>query len=69
MESTGSTTSKADKKENTIPKDHFKFMPSINEQSLGEKQNRKKLQSLFDKYLKPQQNDMKSLDIQKEWGK
>ena len=37
MESTGSTTSKADKKENTIPKDHFKFLPSIGEQGLGEK--------------------------------
>ena len=53
MESTGSTTSKTDKKENTIPKDHFKYLPSIGEQGLGEKQNRKKLQALFDKYLKP----------------
>ena len=43
MESTGSTTSKTEKKENSIPKDHFKFLPSINEQGLGEKQNRKKL--------------------------
>ena len=43
MESTGSTTSKTEKKENSIPKDHFKFLPSINEQGLGEKNNRKKL--------------------------
>jgi hypothetical protein len=43
MESTGSTTSKADRKENAIPKDHFKFIPSIHEQGLGEKQNKKKL--------------------------
>jgi hypothetical protein len=28
-------------------------MPSIAEQGLGEKNNRKKLQALFDKYLKP----------------
>ena len=57
MESTGSTTSKTDKKENTIPKDHFKFLPAINEQSLGEKTNRKKLQIMFDRYLKPTQNE------------
>lgn len=69
MESTGSTTSKTDKKENTLKQDHFRFMPSIAEQGLGEKNNRKKLQALFDKYLKPQQNDSKTLDIQKEWGK
>lgn len=70
MESTGSTTSKTDgRKENTVPKDHFKFLPSIGEQGLSEKNNRKKLQTLFDRYLKPQQNDSKSLDIQKEWGR
>lgn len=69
MESTGSTTSKTDKKENSIPKDHFRFLPTIAEQGLAEKSNRKKLQALFDKYLKPAQNDHKSLDIQKEWGK
>jgi hypothetical protein len=54
MESTGSTTSKSDKRENSIPKDHFRFLPSIAELGLGEKQNKKKLQTLFDKYLKPQ---------------
>ena len=43
MESTGSTTSKSDKKENTIPKENFRFLPSISEFGLGEKQNRKKL--------------------------
>ena len=70
MESTGSTTSKdQNRKENSIPKDHFKFLPSIGEQGLGEKNNRKKLQTLFDRYLKPLQNESKSLDIQKEWGK
>jgi hypothetical protein len=53
MESTGSTTSKTDKKENSIPKDHYRYLPSILEQGLGEKNNRKKLQTLFDKYLKP----------------
>ena len=37
MESTGSTSSKVDKKENSIPKDNYKFIPSIHEQSLGEK--------------------------------
>lgn len=42
-DSTGSTTSKSDKKENGIPKDMFRFIPSINEQGLAEKQNRKKL--------------------------
>ena len=69
MESTGATPSKIEKKENTVSKDHFKFFPSIGEQGLGEKQNRKKLQVLFDRYLKPQQNDAKTLDIQKEWGR
>jgi hypothetical protein len=53
MDSTGATTSKIEKKENSVVKDHFKFIPSIGEQGLGEKQNRKKLQILFDKYLKP----------------
>jgi len=31
MDSTGSTTSKSDKRENSIPKDHIKFLPSIAE--------------------------------------
>jgi len=69
MESTGSTTSKSDKKENSIPKENQRFLPCISEFGLGEKQNRKKLQTLFDRYLRPQQNDSKTLDIQKEWGK
>jgi hypothetical protein len=43
MESTGSTTSKTDKKENTVIKDHWRFLPSISEHGLGEKHNRKKL--------------------------
>jgi hypothetical protein len=37
MESTGSTTSKTDAKEKSIPKDHWRFFPSITEQGLGEK--------------------------------
>ena len=71
MESTGSTTSKSEsKRENSIPKENFKYFPSIAEQGLSEnKNNKKKLQTLFDKYLKPKQNESKSLDIQKEWGK
>jgi hypothetical protein len=43
MDSTGSTTSKNDKKENGIPKDHYKYLLSIHEYGLGEKQNKKKL--------------------------
>jgi hypothetical protein len=31
MDSTGSTTSKAEKKENSIPKEMYKFLPSIQE--------------------------------------
>ena len=70
MESTGSTTSKSDKKENTFPQEKFKYIPCIAEQGLAEdKKNKKKLQTLFDKYMKPKQNEGKSLDIQKEWGK
>lgn len=52
----GSTTAKNDKRENFLDRDHMRFLPSINEQGLAEKHNRKKLQSLFDRYLKPQQN-------------
>jgi hypothetical protein len=64
MESTGSTTSKSDKRENSIPKENFKYIPSIVEFGLSEdKKNKKKLQILFDKYLKPKQNDAKALDI------
>ena len=43
MDSTGSTTSKSDKRENSIPKDHIKFLPSIAEQGLSDKNNKKKL--------------------------
>ena len=73
MESTGATgstsSSKVTKKENSIPADHYRFFPSISEQGLGDKSSKKKLQSYFDRFLKPQQNEAKSLDIQKEWGK
>lgn len=63
MDSTGSTFSKNDKKDISISKDHFKYFPSIQEQGLGEPNNRKKLQALFEKYLKPAQNESKTLDI------
>ena len=65
MESTGSTLSKVDKDKNqiTIPQDHYKFFPSIIERGLGEKTNRKKLYELFNKYLRPLQNDRKTIDI------
>ena len=54
MESTGSTPSKADKKENSIPKENYKYVPCISEFGLAEdKKNKRKLQTLFDKYLKP----------------
>jgi len=44
MESTGSTTSKSDKKENSIPKDNYKYIPAIAELGLAEdKKNKKKL--------------------------
>jgi len=65
MESTGGT----DRPAKDIPKEHYKYIPSIQEQGLSEKQNRKRLQTLFDKYLKPKQNDSKTLDISKEWGR
>ena len=68
MESTGSTTSKAKDSDVTIPKDHYKFFPSIAEQGLSDKANKKKLDGLCSKYLRPKQNDQKSLDIQKVWG-
>ena len=41
MDGTGATTSKIDKKENTIPKDHFKFIPSVGEQGLGQSVSRR----------------------------
>ena len=31
MESTGSTTSKTDKKENTLKQDHWRFLPAVAE--------------------------------------
>ena len=67
MESTGSTISKSDR--NELPKEHWRFIPSIGEQHLGDNSKRKKLQILFDRYLKPQQSESKAQDVQKEWGK
>jgi hypothetical protein len=37
MESTGSTSMKTEGKEKSIPKDHWRFFPSITEQGLNEK--------------------------------
>ena len=69
MEGTGGTSApKGEKTGNSIPKDNYRFIPAISEQGLGEKPQKKKLQMLFDYYLKPQQNESKTLDIQKQWG-
>lgn len=65
MESTGGIGG-IDRISKEIPKDHFKYLPSIAEEGLGEKNNRKKLQVMFDKYLKPKQP---KTEIQKEWGR
>ena len=66
MDSTGSTTSKEPKigaggaaskdgkKENAVPKEHWKYFPSIQEFGLNDKNNKKRLQYLFDSYLRPQ---------------
>lgn len=62
MDSTGSTGgpkepktgSKDGKRENTLPKEAYKYFPSIQEFSLNDKNNKKRLQYLFDAYLKPQ---------------
>ena len=62
MEGTGGTTEEK-KSQNEIPKSMWKYLPSIHEQGLADKGNTKKRQSLFDSYLKPNQNDSKSLDI------
>lgn len=43
MESTGGSATKQDRAAKEIPKDHHRFLPSIGEQGLGEKNNRKKL--------------------------
>ena len=61
-DSTGSTTSK-EMTDKTLPQNQWKYFPSIEEQGLSEKSNRKKLQVLFNRYLKPEQNATKSLDI------
>ena len=69
MDGTGSTTSKEHGKEKGLPKEHWKYLHSIHEFQLSEKTNKKRLQYLFDCYLKPSQNESKSLDISKEWAK
>jgi hypothetical protein len=51
-DSTGSTTSSSPDK--TLPQSQWKYFPSIEEQGLGEKSNRKRLQTLFNRYLKPE---------------
>ena len=62
-DSTGSTTSKSEASDKVLPQSQWKYFPSIEEQGLSEKSNRKKLQTLFNRYLKPEQNATKSLDI------
>lgn len=84
MDSTGSTTSKEaktlmgggvggagkdGKRENALPKEAWKYLPSIQEFGLNDKNNKKRLQYLFDAYLRPQQNESKTLEITKEWGR
>ena len=44
MESTGGSATKQDSRAaKEIPKEHFKYFPSIGDQGLAEKTNRKKL--------------------------
>ena len=46
MEGTGGTSApKGEKTGNSIPKDNYRFIPAISEQGLGEKPQKKKLQS------------------------
>ena len=52
----GSTTSKSEAADKTLPTSQYKYFPSIEEQGLSEKSNKKKLQTLFNRYLKPEQN-------------
>ena len=59
----GSTTSKSEVADKQLPSSQYKYFPSIEEQGLSEKSNKKKLQVLFNRYLKPEQNATKSLDI------
>jgi hypothetical protein len=60
---------KEGKRENSLPKDAWKYLPSISEFGLNDKNNKKRLQYLFDSYLRPQQNESKTLEITKEWGR
>lgn len=59
----GSTTSKTDGADKLLPKSQWKYFPSIEEQALGESKKKERLQTLFNRYLKPDQNATKSLDI------
>ena len=68
-DSTGGSTTSKDGSDKILSQSQWKYFPSIEEQGLSEKSNRKRLQTLFNKYLKPEQNATKSLDIQKVWGK
>ena len=68
-DSTGSTTSK-NEKQNILPQDQWKYFPTIQEKGLSEAANRKRLQQLCDRYLKPKPTQGKDQSsIQAEWGK
>ena len=52
MDSTGGSTT-AKKNSKVLKLDHWRYLPSIADQNLTDKNNKKKLFRLFDSYLKP----------------
>ena len=68
-DSTGSTTSASNTADKKLDQLVWKFLPSIDEQGLSNKANRKKLQTLFNKYLKPEAGGtLKNVDVKMAWG-
>jgi len=68
-DSTGSTTSGTNTADKKLDQLVWKFLPSIDEQGLSNKANRKKLQTLFNKYLKPEAGGaLKNVDVKMAWG-
>ena len=68
-DSTGSTTSGTNTADKKLDQLVWKFLPSIDEQGLSNKSNRKKLQGLFNKYLKPEAGGaLKNVDVKMAWG-
>ena len=59
MDSTGSSLTKEKKSagddthNNSLPREEWKYFPSILQFGLNDKSNKKRLQYLFDSYLKP----------------